>query len=135
MKTRCSKSIIFLALFCLSAFSISTVAAHEMDGIVGNSYITFLFIDKSFDLDIFTFETDGSFVMQRKDGTGVYEYNSPIFEAEWTSTDGSTTHNFMGVSLVSMVIIGWNDPITTSRHHGDWEGNFFVGIVSNLIPD
>ncbi len=137
MKQLCIKGVFLLAIFSFIALPAHNSIAEETDGVTGNSYLTFLFIDNGFDVDIFTFEADGTFIMERRDGTGKYEYNAPIFEVEWTSTDadGDTTYNFTGLSLVSLVIIGWEDEIMSSRHHGDGGSNFFVGIRSDLFPD
>ena len=135
MKKIFLKGFVFLAIFSFIALPIHNSIAEEIDGVAGNSYLTFLFMDCDFDLDIFTFEADGTFIMERKDGDGNYEYNAPIFEAEWKSADETTTYNFTGLSLVGSVIIGWENETISSRHHGDWGINFFVGIRSNLIPD
>jgi len=135
MKKIFLKGFVFLAIFSFISLPVNNSIAVEIDGVVGNSYLTFLFINYDFDLDIFTFEADGTFIMERKDGTGNYEYHAPLFEAEWKSTDETTTYNFTGLSLVSLVIIGWENEIISSSHHGDCEINFFVGIGSNLIPD
>ncbi len=135
MKKLCTKSIMFLAVFSLIALPAKTGVAHETDGVAGNSYLTFFTIDQLFDIDIFTFGTDGTFIMERKDGNGNYEYHAPIFEAEWKSTDGTTTYNFTGLSLVSLVIIGWEDELSCSTHADESDCIFFVGIYNGIISD
>ena len=130
------KNIVVLAVFTLIALQAKAGVAHETDGVAGNSYLTFLSINQRFEIDIFTFGTDGTFIMERKDGTGTYEYDAPIFEAEWTSTDGAITYNFTGISLLSLVILGWeNGTIDTTCWHCNNRGNFFFGTISELIPD
>ena len=108
--------------------------AYEEGGVVGNSYLTFLFEEDDFKLEIFTFDSDGSFTMGRTDGTGTYSYFAPIFEVEWTSTEGDTAYNFTGISIVSTVIIGWEDTLL-SPSHDECDGVFFVGIESDIFPD
>jgi len=129
------KCVVILAVISFIGLPTTNSIAQEVGGVVGNSYLTFLFIDDSFDLDVFSFEADGNFVMLRKDGVGTYQYNAPIFDVEWTSADETTTHNFTGLSLVGLIIVGWEDEMIPSWHHGNSGGSFFVGIKSNLIPD
>jgi hypothetical protein len=129
------KYVVVLAVFSIVSLSANNSIANETGGVIGNSYMTFSFIDHRFDIDILTFEADGTFVMLRKDGVGTYTYNAPIFDIEWTTADGTTTYNFTGVSLVGLVIAGWGGELTTSTHGCRERGNYFFGINSDIIPD
>ena len=135
MRKLCLKCVVILAVFSFIGLPANNSIAQEIGGVVGNSYLTFLSIDDSFGLDVFSFEADGAFVMLRNDGVGTYQYTAPIFNVEWTSADGTTIHNFTGLSLVGLVIVGWEDEMMPSRHSGNWGGSFFVGIKRDLIPD
>lgn len=135
MKKFYIEGIFFLAFFSFIALPTHNSIAEEIDGVEGNSYLTFIAMDHCFNLDIFTFGTDGTFDMKRKEGTGTYEYHAPIFEAKWMSVDGNTTYNFIGLSLVSLVIIGWEDEMICTACGDDCGCIFFVGIDSELFPD
>ena len=136
MKKKLFPKIVFylVFVFCM-ALPIHHSSAHEEGGVVGKSYLTFLFAEDDFHLEIFTFDTDGTFTMKRNKGTGTYSYFAPIFEVEWTSTDGDMTYNFTGISLVSIVIIGWEDTLLSPSHDDECDGVFFVGIESDIFPD
>ena len=129
------KIVFCLAFIFFIALPMYNSSAHEGGGVVGNSYLTFLFAEDDFNLEIFTFDSDGTFAMGKNDGTGTYSYFAPIFEVEWTSTDGDTTYNFTGISIVSTVIIGWEDTLLTSSHDDECDSIFFVGIESDIFPD
>ncbi len=136
MKKKLFPKIVFCLVFVFFiALPMHNGSAHEGGGVVGNSYLTFLFTEDDFNLEIFTFDSDGTFTMERNDGTGTYSYFAPIFEVEWTSTDGDTTYNFTGISLVSIMIIGWEDTLLSPSHDDECDSVFFVGIESDIFPD
>ena len=136
MKKKPFPKIVFCLVFVFFvALPMHNSNAHEVGGVVGNSYLTFLFAEDDFNLEIFTFDSDGTFAMGKNDGTGTYSYFAPIFEVKWTSTDGDTTYNFTGISIVSTVIIGWEDTLLPSSHDDECDSIFFVGIESDIFPD
>lgn len=130
-----SKMVYCLFFVFFIAIPMQHSIAYEGGGVVGNSYLTFLFSEDDFNLEIFSFDSDGSFTMGRTDGTGTYSYFAPIFEVEWTSTDGDTSYNFTGISIVSTVIIGWENTLLSPSHDDECDGVFFVGIESDIFPD
>ena len=109
MKKACLIVIMFCAVLSLVVIPIHNSISEEINGEESTSYLTFLFANDYFNIDVFTFGNDGTFTMQRKDGTGTYDYFAPLFEIEWTSTDGDIIYNFTGVSIMRLVIIGWED--------------------------
>ena len=129
------KIVFCLAFLFFIAVPVHSASAHERGGVVGNSYLTFLFTEDDFNLEIFTFDADGTFAMKRRDGTGTYSYFPPIFEAEWTSAGGATRYNFTGLSIAGIVIIGWEDAQPPSSQSDGCDGIFFVGIESTVFPD
>lgn len=136
MKKKPFPKIVFcLAFIFFTALPMYNSSAHEGGGVVGNSYLTFLFAEDDFNLEIFTFDSDGTFAMGKNDGTGTYSYFAPIFEVEWTSAEDDTTYAFTGISLVSTVIIGWEDTLSTSSHDDEYDSFFFVGIERDIFPD
>lgn len=137
MKKRLFPKIVFcLAFILFIALPMHNSIAAESGGVVGKSYLTFLFTEDEFNLEIFTFDSDGTFAMKRSDGTGIYSYLAPIFEVEWMSTDGDTNYNFTGISIAGIVIIGWdNTPFSSSSDDDECDSVFFVGIESNIFPD
>jgi hypothetical protein len=137
MEKRLFPKIVFcLAFIFFIALPMHNSIAHESGGVVGNSYLTFLFIEDDFNLEVFTFDSDGTFIMKRSDGTGTYSYFAPIFEVEWMSTEGDTTYNFTGLSIAGVVIIGWDNTLSPSSSHNDeCDSVFFVGIESGIFPD
>ena len=136
MKKRLFPKIVFCLVFIFSiALPIHNSIAQERGGVIGKSYLTFLFIKDNFNLEIFTFDTDDTFVMQRSDGTGTYSYFAPMFEVEWISTDGATIYNLTGFSIAGVVIIGWDNTLSSSSHNDECDSVFFVGIESGIFPD
>ena len=135
MKKTCMTGIMFCAVLCLTALPIHNSIAEGIDEEESTSYLTFLFANDYFNIDVFTFGNDGTFTMQRKDGTGTYDYFAPLFEIEWTSADGDTIYNFTGVSIVRLVIIGWEDKLSCSIHADESDCIFFVGISNGIISD
>ena len=136
MKKRLFPKIVFCLVFVFSmVLPMHNSSAHERGGVVGNSYLTFLFAEDDFNLEIFTFDPEGTFVMKRSDGTGTYSYFAPIFDVEWTSTDSETTYSFTGISIASIVIIGWENTLLSSSYDDECDSVFFVGIKSDIFPD
>jgi hypothetical protein len=128
------KTVFCLAVILFLALPMHN-SAHAGGGVVGKSYLTFLFLQDDFTLELFTFDSDGTFgMMKRSEGTGTYSYFAPMFEVEWMSTDGDTAYNFTGISIAGIVIIGWDG--TPSPAFSDaCDSVFFVGIESKIFPD
>ena len=135
MKKACMVGIMFCAILSLVVIPMHNSIAEEINEEESTSYLTFLFANDYFNIDVFTFGNDGTFTMQRKDGTGTYDYFAPLFEIEWTSTDGDTIYNFTGVSIMRLVIIGWEDEVSCSTHADESDCIFFVGISNGIISD
>lgn len=123
----------FFVILSLVAMPISNSIAEEINGEESTSYLTFLSAGDSFNIDIFTFGNDGTFVMQRKEGTGTYDYFTPLFEAEWTSADGNITYSFVGIAIMRLVIIGWEDEPSCSAYADESDCAFFVGIYNGIL--
>ena len=133
MKKICMIASMFFVVLSLVAIPIYSSIAEEINEGESTSYLTFLFADDYFNIDIFTFENDGTFVMQRQDGTGTYNFFTPLFEVDWTSADGNTTYNFVGVAIMRLVVIGWEDIPSCSVYADENDCIFFVGIYNGII--
>ena len=132
MKKMCVRAGMLLVVLSLVTLPVFTSIAEEMNE-EDTSYLTFLFAADFFNIDVFTFGDDGTFVMQRKEGTGTYDYFAPLFEAEWTSADGDTTYSFAGVAIMRLVVIGWEDKPSCSAYADESDCIFFVGIYNGIL--
>ena len=127
--------VFFLVLFSFAAIPNSNCLAAEIKGVTGDSYL--IFIDQYPYLEIFTFDEEGNFSMEVLEdtlpGEGTYTDHGPIFTANWTSTEESTTYSLTGLSMVSMVIMGSGRK--TVDYGSKTKNIFFVGIWKIIFPD
>jgi len=136
MKKFCITGVIFVALFSFSAFPTTRCLAAEPEGVTGVSYLTF--ISSPPYLEIFSFNSDGTtFNMvtleEQTPGAGTFIDNGILFSAKWLSTDGNLTYDIVGLSLVSVVIMGTGEKEDIAD---DDKNNIrFIGILSSLFPD
>jgi hypothetical protein len=139
MKKLCVKSIIILTLLTFTVLPSINCYAAEVQGVKGGEYLTFLMIGHSENIDLLTFNKDGIFSMalleEEIDGSGTYTDYEVLFSAKWESTDGKTTYKLLGVSLVSLVIIGTGEKTFTDGDDTDTDDIRFLGIWGSLIPN
>lgn len=134
MKNLFKISILCAAFLSFTILPTTDCCAAELASVEGNVYLTLL--SESPYLDVLTFENGGNgFSMERLEaklpGTGTYTDLEVIFDAEWTSTDETTTYTLTGISIAGDVILGWGDKTTGS----DNETIGFVGISRILFLD
>ena len=139
MRKLFTMGVLLLTFFSFTALSISASFAAEVEGVEGGSYLTFLRIGHSINLDILSFEEGGIFSMslleEKMGGAGTYTDLGLLFTAEWTSDDKNTTYTLEGISLVSLVIIGRGEKTVTEGSETDTDDISFLGILGILIPD
>jgi hypothetical protein len=130
--------VIVLALSFFMWIPHHTCDAAKVEGVEGNSYLTFLISTFNLYLDIISFK-EGTFSMalleEQIGGSGEYTDREVLYTAEWTSTDGNTKYNFTGISIVSLVTFGIGEKTVPSGNATDTDQFNFVGILSTLIPD
>jgi len=139
MKKLCVKNIIILAIVTFTVLPSIDCYAAEVQGVKGGEYLTFLMISHSENIDLLTFNKDGTFSMalleEEIDGSGTYTDFEVLFSAKWESTDGKTTYKLIGVSLVSLVIIGTGEKTVIDGGDTDTDDISFLGVWSSLIPN
>ena len=139
MKKLCVKNIIILAILTFTVLPGIDCYAAEVKGVKGGEYLTFLMTSHSENIDLLTFNKDGTFSMalleEEIDGSGTYTDFEVLFSAKWESTDGKTTYKLIGVSLVSLVIIGTGEKTVADGDDTDTDNISFLGIWSSLIPN
>lgn len=139
MKKLCVKSIIILTLLTFTVLPSIICYAAEIAGVEGGEYLTFLMISHSENIDLLSFGKDGTFSMalleEEIEGSGTYSDYELLFSAKWESTDGKTTYKLIGVSLVSLVIIGTGEKTVTDGDDTDTDDIRFLGIWGSLIPN
>ena len=125
---------LFIVLFSFTTLSSSYGA--EIEGVEGNSYLTFIIPDFSETL-IFSFEEEGTFSIalpgEELAGAGTYtKLVGVLFHAEWE--DETTTYTLIGISP-AFLIIGMGERTVISENGTITDNIRFFGINTEFTPE